>query len=41
MFNMDNLELRMPGMHPTGWAIDDIVEWLERMGYEVIPPKET
>ncbi len=34
----DNLELRMSGRHPRGWAIDDIIEWLENMGYKVTLP---
>ena len=31
-----NLEWRAPGKHEQGWSVPEMIEALERMGYEVI-----
>ena len=36
----ENLELRMPGKHPRGWILEDIIEFLEAQGYKVLSPGE-
>ena len=35
-----NLELRWPGRHPAGWAMNDIIAILRDQGYTVIPPDD-